>query len=280
MPDPAGGLEALRRLAEAGGTDPAAALAQLYDLDLEADDPADLDLYRSLASRTGGPILELAAGTGRITVPLAEAGFDVTAVDLDPAMLSRAADQARAVGVGDRVTLVEADLLDLGGQPLPDAGRYRLAILALNSIFLLADRTAQADALRALAVHLAPGGLAVVDVWLPSQADLAVYDGRLMLAALRLEPDGTSLTKTWSAVRDPDDRIVEVTTWYDLAPPGGAVVRWVRRDPMRLVGPDELRAMAEGAGLEVELVAGDRDLGPLDDDSERAVLVARRPDPA
>lgn len=280
MADPEGGLQALRRLGEAGASDPAAALAQLYDLDLLADDPGDLDLYLALARRTGGPILELAAGTGRITVPLAEAGFDVTAVDLDPAMLSRAADRARAAGAGDRVTLVEADLLDLGEQPLPDAGRYRLAILALNSIFLLADRPSQAAALRIMAAHLAPGGLAVVDVWVPARPDLEVYDGRLMLATLRLEPDGTSLTKTWSAVRDPDGRAVEVSTWYDLAAPGGSVVRWVRRDPMRLVGADELRTMAEEAGLEVEVIAGDHDLGPLDDDSERAVLVARRPAPA
>jgi len=63
------------------------ALARLYDLDL-AEDPGDLDLYVALAARTGGPILELAAGTGRLTIPLAQAGYEVTAVDVDPAMLA------------------------------------------------------------------------------------------------------------------------------------------------------------------------------------------------
>ena len=73
-------------------TDPATAdaLARLYDLDL-VDDPGDLDLYLALAERTGGPILELAVGTGRLAVPLAAAGDRVTGVDLDPAMLARAA---------------------------------------------------------------------------------------------------------------------------------------------------------------------------------------------
>ena len=65
------------------------ALARLYDLDL-SEDPGDLDLYLALAERTGGPILELAAGTGRLAVPLAAAGHQVTGVDLDPAMLARA----------------------------------------------------------------------------------------------------------------------------------------------------------------------------------------------
>ena len=67
----------------------ARALARLYDLDL-VEDPGDLDLYLALAARTGGPILEIAAGTGRIAVPLAAAGHEVSAVDLDPAMIERA----------------------------------------------------------------------------------------------------------------------------------------------------------------------------------------------
>ena len=52
----------------------AEALARLYDVDL-LEDPGDLDLYLALAARTGGPILELGVGTGRIAVPLAAAGY-------------------------------------------------------------------------------------------------------------------------------------------------------------------------------------------------------------
>ena len=101
----------------------AAALARLYDLDL-SEDPGDLDLYLALADRADGPILELAAGTGRLAVPLAAAGHEVTAVDLDPAMLQRGRARAGEVGIGeDRIRFEEADLVDLR---LPDAGRYAL----------------------------------------------------------------------------------------------------------------------------------------------------------
>src|ERR671912_98833 len=98
----------------------AAALARYYDLDLQ-DDPGDLDLYLALAARTEGPVLELAVGSGRVAVPLAEAGFEVVGVDNDAAMLER----ARVRG-GDALQLVESDLLeaDLGA-------RFGLAILAL-----------------------------------------------------------------------------------------------------------------------------------------------------
>ena len=57
-------------------------MARLYDLDLR-EDPGDLDLYLALAERTGGPVLELAAGSDRLAVPLAAAGDRVVAVDLD-----------------------------------------------------------------------------------------------------------------------------------------------------------------------------------------------------
>ena len=73
----------------------AAALARLYDLDLQ-DDPGDLDLYLALADRADGPVLELAAGTGRLAVPLALAGHQVTAVDIDAAMIDRGRSAGRA----------------------------------------------------------------------------------------------------------------------------------------------------------------------------------------
>jgi SAM-dependent methyltransferase len=249
-----------------------AALARLYDLDL-LDDPGDLDLYLALADRADGAILELAAGTGRLAVPLAEAGHPVTAVDLDPAMLDRARVRRDAAGLGeDRLRLVEADLL---GLRLPDAGRYALAFIGLNSLMLLGTRQAQREALVTLATHLAPGGLAVVDVWLPDAEDLARFDGRVILEWPRTDPEtGQVVTKAGSAQHDAATGIVALTTLYEAGPQGGPTVRWVRHDRLRLVGAEELAGFAEDAGLRVEVIAGGYDLGPLGPGSERAVLVA------
>jgi SAM-dependent methyltransferase len=293
-----------RRTNEEGSSpnDTNRALARLYDLDL-VEDPGDVALYLGLANRTGGPILELAAGSGRIAVPLVEAGHDVTAVDLEPAMLERAFARARAMagqrgadsgrdraaGAGrgndrgrpadiGRLELIEADLLELD---LPTAGTYRLAIIALNSLFLLATRDAQHQAFRTIARHLAPGGLAVVDVWLPQSEDLDRFDGRLIFEYERLEPEtGQRVTKVDSARFDATTAIVDLTTIYEEGPSGGTTVRWIRRDALRLVGVGELRAMAEAAGLVVEELGGDYDLDPIAPDSERAILIARLPDPA
>ncbi len=211
-----------------------AALARLYDLDL-VDDPGDLDLYRALAARTGGPILELAVGTGRLAGPLADDGYAVTGVDIDPAMLERARGRSAAP---------------------------RLV----------------AEVVATLAAHLAPGGRAVVDVWLPDADDLARFDGRIVLEYPRRDPQGGQVvTKIGSAVHDAASATVRLTTIYEEGEPGAPAVRWLREDMLRLVGAYELAAFAELAGLEVETVAGGYGLEPLGPGDDRAVLVAAKP---
>jgi SAM-dependent methyltransferase len=255
-------------------TTAAAALARLYDLDL-VEDPGDVDLYLSLARRTGGPILELAAGTGRLALPLATAGFDVTGVDIDPAMLDRARERAAVERPKGRLELVEADIL---GLRLPAAGSFQLSLIALNSLLLLGTRDAQREALRTMAAHLCPGGLAVADVWLPDADDLARFDGRIVLEYARTDPEtGGTVTKADSAQHDAVSQVVTLTTLYEESAQGEAPRRWVRTDRLRLVSADELRGFAEDVGLEVELVAGGYDLSDLGPTSDRAVLVARLP---
>jgi SAM-dependent methyltransferase len=253
-----------------------AALARLYDLDL-TDDPGDLDLYLALATRTGGPVLELGAGTGRLTVPLAVAGHAVTAVDNDPAMIERGRRAATAGGreAEARIEFLEADLVSLR---LPAAGSFRLAFIPLNTFLALGTREAQRAALATLAAHLAPGGLAVVDAWQPNSEDLARFDGRLVLEYARLDPEtGRAVTKIASAQHDAARQGVTLTTIFEEGEPGSPPDRWLRIDRLRLVSGDELRGMAEDAGLEIERLAGGYDLEPIGPGSDRAVLVAVRP---
>jgi SAM-dependent methyltransferase len=246
-----------------------AALARLYDVDLAEDPGEDVELYLALAERTGGPVLELAAGSGRIVRPLAAAGHEVSALDLDPAMLARLA-AARL----ERVTCIEADLTTWR----PDVPRFKLGILGLNSLFLMTERHLQRAALASLAAALVPGGLAVVDIWLPDAADLARYDRRLLLDYIRTDPEtGRTVSRVVSALHDAATSTVLLDAMYDEGLPGQAPIRWVRRDVLRLVTPGELIDFATSAGLEVETLAGTYGLDPLGPGDDRAILVARRP---
>lgn len=249
-------------------------LARYYDLDLQ-DDPGDLELYRTLLTRVGGPVLELAAGSGRLAVPLALAGHAVVALDNDPAMLRRAEaawSARRGRRAADRLRCVEADLTTVRLEE-----RFGLVFIGLNSLLLLADGDAQAAAFRTMAAHLLPDGLAVVDVLVPDADDLALYDGRLLLEWVRPDPaTGEQVVKLASARHDAATSTVELTVIFEASPPeGGAVRRSLRRDRLRLVSARELELLAQGAGLVVELLAGDHQLTPHGPGAERAVLVAR-----
>lgn len=253
-------------------------LARWYDLDLE-DDPGDLDLYLAMAERTGGPVLELAAGSGRLAVPLALAGHDVTAVDLDPAMLARAErawTEARRRPGGRRrpsgsLRCVEGDLLALD---LPE--RFGLAFIALNSLLLVGGLEEQRRAMEVLATHLRPGGVAVVDVQLPDAADLAAWDGRLMLDWDRPDPEDprSRVIKMSSARYDATDASVRLDVLFDRIGPDGTVRRVTRSDRLHLLGATVLADLAVRAGLSVELLAGDHQAMPMGTGAERVVLVA------
>jgi SAM-dependent methyltransferase len=252
-----------------------ARLARYYDLDLQ-EAPNDLERYLALADAQGGPILELAAGTGRLAIPLALAGHAVTAVDLDRAMLARAIAAWQKVkggaAPGGMLEFVEGDLLEL------DRGaRFALVLIALNSLAVLGTRERQAAGLRAAARHLRPGGLAVVDVWLPDLEDLALYDGRLNLEWERTDGGtGERVAKIDAARHDAATGHVELVTWFDAWPAeGGPVSRVSRTDHLRLVSAGELAAMAEAAGLVVEAIEGDHAGSPFGPGAERAVLLAR-----
>ncbi len=256
--------------------DEAAELARLYDLELSVE-PGDVDVYRALAERTGGPIVELCVGSGRIAVPLAEAGYEVTGVDFDPAMLDRARARAAAAGpdVEARLTLIEGDLFRVA---VPGAGSFRLALLPLNSILVLGGPRRRRQAFAILAGLLAPGGIAVVEAWLPLAEDLARFDGRIGFEWVRRDPStGHDVMKLTAAWYDSATRSVALTTIFDEGVPGEAPRRWIREEALSLVAADELRFDAEDAGLEIEVVAGAYDLSPLQLSDERAIVVARRP---
>ncbi|CAN5142373.1 class I SAM-dependent methyltransferase [soil metagenome] len=251
----------------------AADLARYYDLDTrhELD---DVGLYLALARRLDGPVLELAAGTGRIAVPLAAAGHAVIGLDNDAQMLERArrawAAASASASKGGALDFVVGDLTqaDLGR-------RFGLVILGFNGLLLLGGRDRQQAALEAMARHLSPGGRAVVDIWLPAPEDLAIYDGRLVLDWVRHDDaTGNKVIKFSSARHDTATATAHLTTIFDEWPADGSVRRIAREDELHLLGAHELLDLVSRAGLAIEAVGGDHELGAFGPGSERMVVVS------
>src|SRR5438552_1246453 len=124
-------------------------LAALYDLDARFDDPG-IDWFRGLARMTGGPVLELGVGSGRVAVPLAKDGHEVVGIDRSPAMLARAARHAKAAKT--KLTLVEADMRSFALERA-----FPLVAIPFNTFLMLSPDERWACLARCRE-HLAPAG--------------------------------------------------------------------------------------------------------------------------
>jgi SAM-dependent methyltransferase len=124
----------------------------------------DVAFYVRLARECGGPVLELASGTGRVAWELARAGVPVTGLELSPGMLARA-EAKRAVvpaEAGARATFVQGDMTAFD---LP--GRFALVLVPFRAFQALLEPNDQRRCLRCVHRHLEPGGRLVVDLFDP-----------------------------------------------------------------------------------------------------------------
>ena len=245
--------------------DPFALVARFYDLDLEGFDD-DVVLYLELAA--GLDVLELGCGTGRVAVPLAEAGLRVTGVDLSPAMLARARERAE----GLPLRLVEGDMrtLDL-------AERFGAVVLPLGGLQHMATVAEVVAALETVARHLAPDGRAVVDVeaphpddWLPGPRPLIEHWTRTLGAAGG--PAG-SVTKLVAVEGRPVEALRLVTYHFDVQPAEGPLQRITQQFELRVITAGELELAGRLSGLRVAAWYGDYEGAPPREGDERLIAV-------
>lgn len=249
--------------------DPYAGIAAYYDLE-HAEYRDDLDLYLNLALVTGDPVLELGCGSGRLLVPLAEAGHRVTGLDRSRAMLDRAQRSLSDSGLSDHVllhlgTMVEADLAP--------GGPFGIVIVALNGLLHLPTATEQRAALAAVRRALDPRGQLVLDLFNPTPDALRALDHTLDHEGTWL--DGGDRIDKFAARRTfPSTQTIVTELWFDRIAHDGAVRRSATSYPMRYVFPAELELMLELTGFVEWQLYGSYELDPFDETSDRLIATA------
>lgn len=219
-----------------------------------SDVAASVALVESLAS--GGPVLELGVGTGRLALPMSQAGLTVWGVDSSAAMLER----LRAKPGGDSVHCVLGDMVH-------DAppGPFAVVLIAYNTFFNLPSATRQHEAMAHIAQRLTPGGHLVLEAFVPddpppagSQVSLRSMTADRVVLSVSVD-DPREQRAEGHLIELTEQRGVRLRPWS---------IRWAR--------PDELDAMAAAAGLTLVNRWADVTGTPMADDSTRHVSVYRR----
>lgn len=208
----------------------------------------------------GGAALELAIGTGRVAIPLHEAGVPVTGVELSEAMISRLREKASA----EEIPVVAGDMAGAS------AGEgFSLVYLVFNTIGNLLTQEEQVACFRNAARHLAPGGCFVVELGVPQLRSLAPGHG----GTVEVSEPGYLLVDTYDPLTQ---QLVSHHVRFDPAVDG---VRGARlgRTPQRYVWPSELDLMAQLAGFTRESRWADWDRSEFTADSRSHVTVYRFP---
>jgi SAM-dependent methyltransferase len=236
-------------------------VAATYDDSLRGDEVEAVAFLHELAG--GGAALELAIGTGRIGLPLAQAGVRVDGIEQSAAMI----DQLRAKPGGAELSVVQGDMADV---PVP--GEYRLVFVVFNSIYNLITQGDQLRCFANVASHLEPGGAFVLEAALPGEGE--AWPG----PQYRLDPQYVAAEEVAA------DRVVLDVGRYDqstqLLSRCRIVVEsgQVRLSPiaLRFAAPAELDLMARLAGLRLDARWGGWRGEPFTATSRRHISVYRK----
>ncbi|HEV2237356.1 MAG TPA: class I SAM-dependent methyltransferase, partial [Ktedonobacterales bacterium] len=239
-----------------------------YDLE-DNDYAADRPLIEQWARTLGGPLLDLACGTGRMAIPLAEQGYAVTGVDVVPEMIAWGREKAARAGVTVEWVVADARTFRLGRQ-------FPLCFMLANAFQFFLAREDQEAMLASVRAHLAPEGCFLYETRNPTPRNLQ--------QARHLEPqrytaqDGRRLTVTERQRYDPMTQIQHYTCDYDWEHPDGRRTSSVRRTALRYVYPREMEALLYHSGLRIHASYGSWQQDPLTADSRSMIYVVRRSD--
>jgi len=225
----------------------------------------DIAFWHRIAKRYGAPVLELACGTGRITIPFAKEGSDIFGLDISYSMLQQARRKATRNGV--EIGWIQADYRDFHLSKL-----FSLIIISFNGLAHLYDFQDIVSFSSSVRRHLTEQGRFVIDFFNP-RLELLIRDpGKRFPAGSYPHPDGTGeVVVAESNLYDARTQINTLTWYYRI---GEEEFREELK--MRIFFPQELEALLHYNDFVVEAKFGNYDESPFTSTSPRQILVCRK----
>ena len=247
--------------------------AERYDIFYEAAPEGELDFYLNAIDRCGGSVLELGVGTGRIAIPAAVMGHDVTGIDVNRPMLDRARLKSAAAPLSGNLQLIQADMSKINLQPQ----KFNLVIIPAHTLALITDEHSQSETLMRCAEHMAPNANLIFNLFNPSE-DL-IYgdpDETFLLGVVEDEERSVRHVLTGTNAFDTTRQTNRCTQVIEtLNTDGESIDREELNVLFRYLHHHQVIEMLDRAGLQATEVFGDFDGSPLTDDSEEMIYICR-----
>ncbi len=238
-------------------------VARLYDQVIPYRDRPDVDFFVDAARQSGGSVLEIGCGTGRVLIPTAREGIPITGLDLSDHMLEvcRQKLKEEPLEVQDRAVLIQGDMrkFSLGET-------FSLVTTPFRPFQHLLTVEDQLSCLTSIRQHLEPGGALILDIFNPSLKSLTVNNLGEEVGA---EPEFTTpegikvLRFNKTNQRDHFNQVLDVELIYYLTHPDGREERLVHAFPFRYLFRYEAEHLLARCGFEVLDVFADYYKNPL-----------------
>ena len=233
-----------------------------YDLQNQ-DYREDIPFYLSMANLYKSPILELACGTGRVTIPIAKYGHAVTGIDISEGMLLRAKEKAKEKHAN--IALIRSDVREFYLNQ-----KFSLIIFPFNSIALIHDLESINGCLGAVKKHLNEQGRFILDYYNPRLERLRGEGSASHPVAEYTDPDsGKKVVISEKNRYEAATQINHISLIYQMGEK-----RFIKELNMRIFFPQELDALLKLNGFNIEAKYGDFDRGPFISDSPKQIIVS------
>ncbi len=260
-----------------GGYEDQEFIAEFYDLVYQVRGPNDIDFFIDYAKKAKGRTLELGCGTGRVLIPTAMAGCEITGLDLSPYMLAKCREKLdqQPREVQERVRLVEGNMTDFS-----TGEKYLLVTIPFRAFQHLISVEEQKACLNCVSQHLVREGLLIIDVFHPYPPRL-VPDPKYTVEVEDLPetrlPDGRKLRRTSRiAAFHRDQQYNDIELIYYVTHPGGKTERLIHAFPMRYFFRYEVEHLLNLCGFRVVDLFGDFDRSSFSSDSPEMIFVAKK----
>jgi ubiquinone/menaquinone biosynthesis C-methylase UbiE len=243
-----------------------------YDWEQKIINPAqngDIDFWRKILMHNAGNVLEIACGSGRLTIPIAEAGIDITALDYSPKMIELLKQNAKNKKLKNNIKICLADMRNFNINE-----KFSFVLMGYFALQLLTSLREQIQCLETIYNHLKPKGLLGLDIY-PCVCEGNDTSEKELLYTTEFPFDHSQITMYSSYSID---RLRLIKTWHDEYEQVNHANEKLYHNTISLVecSPSYMELLLEKCGFEIIHLYGSFDKGEVSEKSNNLLYICQK----